>query len=112
MPWCAIGTLLLHQLAKKYGVQTVLAGHVHEMLQADLDGIRYISMPSAGGHLRGTHQYEDGWFFGYALVEVSGRDVKIQIKELRPPYGRGRITSLDDWGVSGLATRATRPVLP
>ncbi|HLN00975.1 MAG TPA: metallophosphoesterase [Bryobacteraceae bacterium] len=95
----------LHQLARKYGVQTVIAGHVHEMLQVDLDGIRYISMPSAGGHLRGTHNYEDGWFFGFALVEVSGREVKVQIKELKPPLGRGRLTSLDDWGAGGLTKR-------
>jgi Icc protein len=95
----------LQQLAKKYGVQMVIAGHVHEMLHADLEGIRYISMPSAGGHLRGNHQYEDGWFFGYALVEVSGRDVKVQIKELKPAHGRGRVTSLDDWGAGGRKLR-------
>lgn len=95
----------LHQLAKKYGVQVVIAGHVHEMLHADLEGIRYVSMPSAGGHLRGTHQYEDGWFFGFALVEVNGQDVKVQIKELKPPRGRGRVTSLADSGAGGLAKR-------
>jgi Icc protein len=102
----------LHRLAKKYGVQTIIAGHVHEMLHADLEGIRYISIPSAGGHLRGTYQYEDGWFFGYALVEVRGREVTIQIKELKPSYGRGRVSHLDDWGAGGLAKRATLPVLP
>ena len=95
----------LHQLARQYGVQVVIAGHVHEMLHADLEGVRYISMPSAGGHLRGTKRYEDGWFFGYALVEVSGRDVKVEIKELKPPHGRGRLTGLDDWGAGGLAKR-------
>ena len=95
----------LHQLARKYGVQTVIAGHVHEMLQVNLDGIRYISMPSAGGHLRGTDKYEDGWFFGYALVEVTGRQVKVQIKELKPPYGQGRVTSLDAWGAGGQVLR-------
>lgn len=102
----------LHQLAKRYGVQTVIAGHVHEMLNVDLDGVRYISMPSAGGHLRGTHQYEDGWFFGYALVEVSGREVKFQIKELKPPHGRGRITSPDDWSASGLTNRGASTRAP
>jgi Icc protein len=95
----------LHQLARKYGVQMVIAGHVHEMLHVDLDGIRYVSMSSAGGHLRGTHNYEDGWFFGYALVEVSGREVKVQIKEIKPPHGRGRVTRLDDWGAGGQVLR-------
>jgi len=103
---------VLHQLAKKYGVQTMIAGHVHEMLHMDLDGIDYISMPSAGGHLRGTRQYEDGWFFGYALVEVSGRQVTMQIKELKPPYGRRRLTRVADWTASGLAKPAAQPVLP
>ena len=92
----------LHQLARKYGVQTVIAGHVHEMLHIDLDGIRYISMPSAGGHLRGTKKYEDGWFFGYAVVEVNGRVTRIQIKELGAPFGRGRVTTADDWDAAGL----------
>jgi len=92
----------LHQLARKYGVQTVIAGHVHEMLHVDLDGIRYVSMPSAGGHLRGTKKYEDGWFFGYAVVEVNGRATRIQIKELGTPFGLGRVTTADDWGAAGL----------
>lgn len=97
----------LHQLAKKYGVETVLAGHVHEMLHVDLDGIQYVSMPSAGGHLRASKRYEDGWFFGYARAEVSGREVRLQIKELQAPYGRGRVTSLNDWGAGGLANRGS-----
>lgn len=95
----------LHQWAKKYGVGTIIAGHVHEMVHVDLDGIRYISMPSAGGHLRASKRYEDGWFFGYARVDVGGREVRFQIKELKEPYGRGRVTGLDDWGAGGLANR-------
>lgn len=108
----------LHQLAKKYGVGTILAGHVHGMQHVDLDGIQYISVPSAGGHLRATRRYEDGWFFGYVAGTVNGREVRFQIKELKPPYGRGRVTGLDDWGVGGLAKRrdaaagsCRRPVL-
>ena len=34
--------LALYQLAKKYGVQYVIAGHVHQMLHTDLDGVTYI----------------------------------------------------------------------
>jgi UDP-2,3-diacylglucosamine pyrophosphatase LpxH len=97
----------VHQLAKKYGVRTVIAGHVHEMLHVDLDGVRYISMASAGGHLRATKKYEDGWFFGYALVDVSGADARFQIKELKPPKGQGRVTGLADWGVAGLVKRSS-----
>ena len=85
----------LHQLAKKYGVQYVIAGHLHQMLDVDLEGVKYLSMASAGGHLRGTEQYRDGWFFGYALVGVRGQAVDFHIKELKPPQGQGRVTELE-----------------
>jgi len=100
----------LHRLAKKYGVQMIVAGHVHEMLHVDLDGIQYISMPSAGGHLRGSKTYEDGWFFGYGRVEVNGSKVRMEIQELKPPHGRGRVTSLNDWGAGGLVNKAATPL--
>jgi len=95
----------LHQLAKKYGVEAVIAGHIHEMLHVTLDGVEYISMPSSGGHLRLAKRYEDGWFYGYALFTVSGKAVQIQIKELKPPYGQGRVTAPGDWGSAGLVDR-------
>jgi predicted phosphodiesterase len=92
----------LHRLAKKYGVQVVLAGHVHQILHIDLDGVSYVSMPSSGGHLRLSKKYEDGRFFAYGLVAVSGKTVHFQIKELKPPYGEGRVTTIKDWGLTGL----------
>ena len=95
----------LHQLAKKYGVQYVIAGHLHQMLDIDLEGVKYVSMASAGGHLRGTEQYRDGWFFGYALVGVRGHAVDLHIKELKPPLGQGRITGLKDWRKAGGALK-------
>jgi 3',5'-cyclic-AMP phosphodiesterase len=87
----------LHQLAKKYGVQYVIAGHLHQMLEIDLEGVSYLSMASAGGHLRGSEQYGDGWFFGYAQVDVRGRAIDFHIKELKSPLGQGRVTELKDW---------------
>ena len=92
----------LHQLARQYGVQYVIAGHLHQMLRFDLQGLTYISMPSAGGHLRASRKYQDGWFFGQALVEVHGTDINFQIEELKPPYGQGRVTKPSDWGMLGL----------
>jgi len=94
-----------HRLAKKYGAQYVIAGHVHQMLHADLDGVMYVSMASSGGHLRASRKYEDGWFFGYTLVEVKGNNVRFLIKELKPPHGGGRVTRLEDWGVAGLVNK-------
>jgi hypothetical protein len=92
----------LQRIAKKYGARYVIAGHVHEMLHAELEGIDYISMPSAGGHLRASGRYEDGWFFGYAVVDVGPKDAAFQIHELGAPYGQGRLTTLEDWGKAGL----------
>jgi len=95
----------LHQAARKYGVKYVIAGHVHQMLQVDLEGVSYVSVPSSGGHLRMSAQYQDGWFFAYTLVTVRGADVGIRIKELHAPFGKGRVTSLGDWGLTGLSAR-------
>jgi Icc protein len=87
----------LHQIAKKYGARFVISGHLHEMLHAELEGVDYISMMSAGGHLRASGKYVDGWFFGYAVVDVSGKGVDFRIHELG-----GRTTALKDWGPAGL----------
>jgi DNA repair exonuclease SbcCD nuclease subunit len=93
----------LQRLARQFGVQYVIAGHVHQLLHMELQGVTYISMPSSGGHLRASGEYADGWFFGHALVEVSGAKVDFQIEELKPPHGQGRATRLVDWGMLGLA---------
>jgi predicted phosphodiesterase len=87
----------LQKLAKKYGVQYVIAGHVHKLAHAEVEGVTYISMPSAGGHLRDSAKYEDGWFFGYATVEVNPHGATIHFKQLDGPT-----TSLSDWGIAGL----------
>ncbi|MGA3187091.1 MAG: metallophosphoesterase [Bryobacteraceae bacterium] len=91
-----------HQLVKKYGVQYVISGHIHQMLHSNLESITYLSLPSAGGHLRGSEKYEDGWFFAHTLVEVSGTEVHMQIKEIKPS---ARVTSPADWGAYGLVHR-------
>lgn len=90
------------RLAKKYGARCVVAGHLHEMLHASLDGVDYISMASAGGHLRASMKYEDGWFFGYAVVDATPSGASFHIHELAAPYGEGRTTALNDWGKAGL----------
>ena len=92
----------VHQLAKKYGVQYVISGHLHQMFHVDLEGVMYLSMPSSGGHLRASEKYADGWFFGYTLVGVQGTNVDFSIRELDAPHGQGRITSPNEWGRSGL----------
>lgn len=95
----------LHRLAKRYGVKYVIAGHLHEMLHFDLDGITYLSIASSGGHLRSAKRYEDGWFFQHTFVTVKGNSVGFEIKELDPPFGHSRVTKVADWGVAGLKGR-------
>jgi Icc protein len=93
----------LHQIAKKYGVRFVIAGHVHQMMRFELEGITYLSLPSAGGHLRGSLKYEDGWFFAHTRAEVKGSEVEFHIEEVRAPYGLGRTTTPANWGKAGLS---------
>jgi 3',5'-cyclic-AMP phosphodiesterase len=92
----------LHRIAKRYGVKYVIAGHLHEMLHFDVDGVTYLSIASSGGHLRSTKRYEDGWFFQHTFVTVQGNSVDFEIKELDPPFGRSRMTKPADWGPAGL----------
>lgn len=98
----------LHQLARRYGVQYVVAGHVHQMLHLELEGVTYVSMASSGGHLRLSGAYEDGWFFGHALVEAAGKNLDFRIEETGAPRGEGRITKLTDWGMAGLVKKDQR----
>ncbi|HEV2444555.1 MAG TPA: metallophosphoesterase [Candidatus Sulfopaludibacter sp.] len=95
----------LHRLARQFGVQYVVAGHIHQLLRFELEGVTYLSMPSSGGHLRLSHAYEDGWFFGHASASVSGREIDLRIHESGPPNGQGRITKPADWGITGLVDR-------
>ena len=92
----------LQRLARQYHVQYVVAGHIHQMLRFSVQGTTYISMPSAGGHLRASEKYQDGWFFGHALVEIRGSDIRFRIEEVAAPHGRGRVTDASQWGMNGL----------
>ncbi len=96
------GNFPLHQLALRYGVKYVIAGHLHQMLHFKLDGITYLSMASSGGHLRNDKAYEHGWFFQHTSVTVSRLGASFKIQELSAPYGKARVTSPADWGVAGL----------
>jgi Icc protein len=95
----------LHRLARQYGVRYVIAGHVHQMLRFELEGVTYLSMPSSGGHLRLTKAYQDGWFFAHARVEASGPELDIRIEEVKAPPGQGRVTKAADWGMLGLVRK-------
>jgi hypothetical protein len=72
------------------------------LLRFELEGITYLSLPSAGGHLRASAQYNSGWFFGHTLAQANGNHLDFRIEELKPPHGEGRTTQLSDWGMLGL----------
>ena len=97
----------LHRLARQYGVQYVIAGHVHQMLRFSLQGVTYISVPSSGGHLRNSEKYEDGWFFGHSTVDIRGHDIDFRLQEAKPPHGQGRLTKALDWGMFGLIDKGS-----
>lgn len=92
----------LHQLARKYGVKYIVAGHLHALIHGEIEGVTYLSVPSSGGHLRARGKYADGSFFGYTIVDVRAGNVDFRFRELSSPFGEGRLTSLKDWGVAGL----------
>ena len=91
----------VQELAKKYGVRYIVAGHIHQLAHVDVDGVTYVSLPSAGGHLRASEKYADGWLFGYTLVTVNGGEAAFEVHELGAPHGQGRTSVLSEWGVNG-----------
>jgi predicted phosphodiesterase len=93
----------LHQLAKRYGVCCLIAGHIHQLIHADLDGVTYYALPSAGGHLRLSGKYEDGWFFGWTEVQIQGREVAFGVHALDHTT-----TPLAAWGRAGLLGKSSQ----
>ncbi len=91
-----------HQIMKQQGVKYVIAGHIHQMLHFELDGVTYLDIASSGGHLRDTKQYERGWFFAHTFVSIEGDSAHFSIRELPAPFGKSRITQPGDWGSAGL----------
>ena len=98
----------LHQLALKYGVKYVIAGHLHQMLHFNLDGVTYLSIASSGGHLRNDKSYEHGWFFQHTDVSVTSHAATFKIEELNAPFGQSRVTAPVDWGAAGLSSASSR----
>jgi 3',5'-cyclic-AMP phosphodiesterase len=96
----------LQRLAERYGVKYIIAGHIHQMLHFELNGVMYLSMASSGGHLRNSKRYEDGWFFEHTLVTVKGDSADFSIKELNAPFGQGRVSKPADWGAAGILKAA------
>ena len=85
--------LSFHQLMRKYGVNFVLSGHVHQYRTLQRDGVVYLLAGSSGGHLRGhdpARDFAQGWFFMHLLMKVDGTQVHATVQEATEPFGRGR----------------------
>jgi predicted phosphodiesterase len=98
----------LHVIAKKHKVTAVIAGHVHNLMKMEREGVLYFLVGSSGGHLRAS-TWNDGWFFQFMMAEVEGTRVRFSVKELDAPFGEGRKFSLEQWDErGGLKSAAAR----
>jgi hypothetical protein len=92
----------LHTLAKKYGVDSVISGHGHQLVHLELDGVRYLEIGSSGGSIeRGLKMgqgFRDGWFYHWMWAQVRDGKVEFTVKEVT---GLGRVFRLSDWGATG-----------
>ena len=92
----------LHTLARKYGVDSVISGHGHQLVHLELDGVRYLEIGSSGGSIeRGLklgQGFKEGWFYHWIWVQVREGKVEMTVKEAT---GQGRMFRLNDWGPTG-----------
>ena len=84
----------LHGVLKKYGVTAAFSGHTHQFARLERDGITYVCACSSGGHLRASGDaFAQGWFYGYVVATVQGSKVRLSVREVGAPLGKGRVWS-------------------
>ncbi|HUT97540.1 MAG TPA: metallophosphoesterase [bacterium] len=66
----------LHKIFLEHGVDGVFTGHLHTYVFTEYDGIPYTTIGTSGGHI------EEGDFFQYAVVKVSGDSYTVEIVPL------------------------------
>lgn len=92
----------LHTLATKYGVDYVISGHVHQLMNMELDGVHYLMIGSSGGSIeRGLkigQGFKEGWFYHWIWAQVHENKVEMTVKEVTGPQ---RVFRLSDWGPAG-----------
>jgi 3',5'-cyclic AMP phosphodiesterase CpdA len=105
-------SLPFHQLMRKYHVDYVVCGHIHQFSRMERDGIVYLVVGSSGGHLRGNQPLRDfakGWFYQHLWVSVHGSQVRVTVKEIDGPLGKGRMFKAEEWGEAGALFPADDP---
>ena len=109
------GAFPLHRLAREYGVEYVVSGHGHQFIRLLQDGVTYMEVGSSGADIGDVWNqdgaFAKGAFYHYVQVHVKGPQAEITVKELGPPFGRGRGFSAGDWGEDGLKPAAQAPGL-
>ena len=86
----------LHKLARKYGVDAYVSGHVHRFARWNLEGVEYLLMGSSAAHLGGD-KFLEGWFFSWVEGKVENGKVQFIVHELPPPDGEGRVFRASVW---------------
>ncbi len=89
----------LHRLAKEYGADYVITGHGHFLVRMAREGITYMQVGSSGAKIK--ESFRDGAFYHHVLVEVKGSTSRFTVKELDPPFGKGRSFNAEDWDDHG-----------
>ena len=81
----------LHRIFLEHGVDGVFTGHLHTYLRTVYDAIPYVTIGTSGGHI------EEGDFFQYAVVKVTGDSYTIEIVPLdsEERYGRDLVSITD-----------------
>lgn len=83
----------LHALMRKYKINYVVCGHVHQYTSMQHDGVVYLMVGSSGGHLRGHDPFKSfdlGWFYQHVLVRIAGSKIEATVYETGQPFGKGR----------------------
>jgi len=99
------GDFRLHEIARQYGVDYVIAGHTHNFARLSRDGVTYLVVGSSGAslakYLPDPASFSRGFFYHHVWVSVKGEQARFTVKELSGAGGQGRMFSADDWGPGG-----------
>jgi Icc protein len=105
------GAFPLHRLAREYGVDYVISGHGHQFVRLVQDDVTYMEVGSSGANIGDVWTQEDafakGVFYHYVQAQVKGTRAQLTVKELNPPFGKGRKFAAEDWGENGLKPAAS-----
>lgn len=99
------GDFSLHEIARRHGVDYVVAGHTHNFARLARDGVTYVVVGSSGAslarYMADPANFARGFFYHHVWVHVKGDQVRLTVKELSGAGGQGRMFRAEDWEVDG-----------